>query len=89
MTDLMKIIKLAKQTNDRVIIVPENGEPFVVMPINEYERLVNPSEVSLEDIHSQDLPADENLAKINREVAGLEEETPSSEEEKFYIEPVE
>jgi len=78
---LQKAINLAKKTGDRVIVVdsakPE--EVFVVMSLDEYEKLViGKSEV-------RNLTEDELLDKINRDIAiwKSENETVDIQQDKY------
>ena len=62
---LQKAINLVKKTGDRLIVFDkaESGNPFVVMSIDEYEKLViGRSEV-------RGLTENELLDKINRDIA--------------------
>ncbi len=62
---LQKAIDLAKKTGDRLIVFDkaESGDPFVVMSMDEYEKLViGHSEV-------RGLTENELLDKINRDIA--------------------
>jgi len=62
--NLEKIIKLIQKTKDKCIFWDsKTNTNFVIMPINEYERLIN--------AHSnvKDLTQDELLDKINRDIA--------------------
>lgn len=39
---LSQLLKLASRTGDRLIVLPEGGEePFVILPIKEYEQAVS------------------------------------------------
>ncbi len=62
---LQKAINLAKKTGDRLIVYDmSNGEDaYVVMGIDEYEKLVTGS------VAVKDLTEDELLDKINRDIA--------------------
>lgn len=58
-----KVLDLAAKTGDKVIVLSDHHEPYVVMTINEYEALLHgPSSV-------KNLSEDELLSKINRDIA--------------------
>lgn len=40
MNNLNKIINLIKKTGDKFVVLDEYGESFVVMPLNDYEKIV-------------------------------------------------
>lgn len=62
---LKKAMNLAKKTGDRVIVVDiaKSGEAFIIMGINEYEKLV----IGYSEVRN--LTEDELLDKINRDIA--------------------
>jgi len=58
-----KVLDLAAKTGDKVIVISDNHEPYVVMSVKEYEALLHgPSSV-------KNLSEDELLDKINRDIA--------------------
>ncbi|RJR10317.1 type II toxin-antitoxin system Phd/YefM family antitoxin [Candidatus Parcubacteria bacterium] len=58
-----KVLDLAAKTGDKVIVLSDNHEPYVVMAVKEYEALLHgPSSV-------KGLSEDELLSKINRDIA--------------------
>lgn len=58
-----KVLDLAAKTGDKVIVLSDSHEPYVVMTIKEYEALLHsPSSV-------KGLSEDELLNKINRDIA--------------------
>lgn len=58
-----KVLDLAAKTGDKVIVMSDNHEPYVVMTVNDYEGLMN-------DYSSvKDLTEEELLDKINRDIA--------------------
>ncbi|MFA6307838.1 MAG: hypothetical protein WCS88_00560 [Patescibacteria group bacterium] len=60
---LDKVLELAAKTGDKVIVLSEHHDPYVVMSIKEYEALLHgPSSV-------KNLSEDELLSKINRDIA--------------------
>jgi len=62
---MQKAINLAKKTGDRIIVFdqPRSQAPFVILPLEEYEKIVTgTSEV-------RGLTEDELLDKINRDIA--------------------
>lgn len=62
---LKKAISLSQKTGDRLIVVDSSGQndPFVIMPIDQYEHLLGQEEV----IH--ELTDEQLLDKINRDIA--------------------
>jgi hypothetical protein len=93
-----KYLDIIKKTGDRLIVVDkEEGEAFAIMSLSEYEALVakmgpraveakdslvyremQVEEAAAENILSQDLAKDYHL-----------DEPGLSEEERFYLEPIE
>lgn len=70
---LKKIIRLIEKTGNTCVIINENGDPkFVLMNLNDFERLVD------QNADIKDLSEEELLEKINRYIAmwraGREEE---------------
>ncbi|MBT4648957.1 hypothetical protein HOB10_05665 [Candidatus Parcubacteria bacterium] len=58
-----KVLDLAAKTGDKVIVLSEHHDPYVVMTVKEYEGLLHgPSSV-------KGLSEDELLSKINRDIA--------------------
>lgn len=58
-----KVLDLASKTGDKVIVLSDNHDPYVVMTVKEYEALLHgPSSV-------KNLSEDELLSKINRDIA--------------------
>ena len=58
-----KVLDLAAKTGDKVIVLSDHHEPYVVMTVKEYEALLHgPSSV-------KNLSEDELLSKINRDIA--------------------
>ena len=58
-----KVLDLAAKTGDKVIILSDHHDPYVVMTVKEYEALLHgPSSV-------KGLSEDELLSKINRDIA--------------------
>jgi len=58
-----KVLDLASKTGDKVIVLSDSHDPYVVMNIKEYEALLHgPSSV-------KGLSEDELLSKINRDIA--------------------
>lgn len=58
-----KVLELAAKTGDKVIVLSDNHEPYVVMTIKEYEALLHGSS------SVKGLSEDELLDKINRDIA--------------------
>lgn len=61
--DFEKIFNLSKKTGDKFIVLPEFGDPFVIVPFREYEKILN----FTPDITN--LTEEELLDKINRDIA--------------------
>ena len=58
-----KVLDLAAKTGDKVIVLSDNHDPYVLMSIKEYEALLHgPSSV-------KGLSEDQLLDKINRDIA--------------------
>lgn len=58
-----KVLDLAAKTGDKVIVLSDHHDPYVLMTVKEYESLLHgPSSV-------KDLSEDELLSKINRDIA--------------------
>lgn len=58
-----KVLDLASKTGDKVIVLSDNHDPYVIMPVREYEALLHgPSSV-------KGLSEDQLLDKINRDIA--------------------
>lgn len=58
-----KIIDLAKRTGDKVIVVPEFSEPFVIMPVEQYEELAT------KKVNYESMTEEEILNRVNREIS--------------------
>jgi len=97
-----KIFSLVKKTGDKVIIFDEKGnDSLVVLPFEQYERLVSQS------TQVKGLTEEEMLDRINQDIArwqatqketqpvveNLEKEAvvdnKDEEEERYYVEPLE
>jgi PHD/YefM family antitoxin component YafN of YafNO toxin-antitoxin module len=85
-----KIMSVVKKTGDRVIVVDENDELFVVIDFEQYQGLVE------KNLDGEDLTDEELLDKINRDIdfpqsldavdaVNIEKE---EAEDDYYIEPV-
>ncbi len=61
--NLARVLDLIRKTGDRVIVFAGDGQPYVLMNIDEYERLVTRSE-SVAGLTEVEL-----LDKINRDIA--------------------
>ena len=58
-----KVLDLAAKTGDKVIVLSDHHDPYVIMTVKEYEALLHgPSSV-------KGLSEDELLSKINRDIA--------------------
>ena len=60
---LDQVLALVTKTGDKMIVVSENHDPYVVMSIKDYERLLT------NNVAVHDLSEDELLSKINRDIA--------------------
>ncbi len=60
---LDQVLALVTKTGDKMIVVSENHDPYVVMSLKDYERLLTDS------VAVHDLSEDELLSKINRDIA--------------------
>ena len=82
---LKKALKLAKRTGDRVIMVdsadPRNSA-FVVMNIDEYEKMLSYKEGYKEDVKG--LTEEQLIDKINRDIALWKEEEQEEEIEDIF-----
>ena len=83
-------MSVVKKTGDRVIVVDENDELFVVIDFEQYQGLVE------KNLDGEDLTDEELLDKINRDIdfpqsldavdaVNIEKE---EAEDDYYIEPV-
>lgn len=60
---LDKVLALVAKTGDKIVVVSENHEPYVVMSLGDYEKLLTSSHA----LH--DLTETELMNKINRDIA--------------------
>jgi hypothetical protein len=60
--NLKKVFDLVKKTNDKVVVVPEFDEPYVVVPFDQYEGMIN------DEIDYKAMTEEEILNRINREM---------------------
>ncbi|MDD5289890.1 MAG: hypothetical protein PHT40_01650 [Patescibacteria group bacterium] len=60
---LEKIIDLAKRTGDKMIVVPEFGEPFAIVPLEKYEEMVS------DQTDYAGMTEEEILNRVNREIS--------------------
>ncbi len=60
---LDQVLALVTKTGDKMIVVSENHDPYVVMSLKDYERLLT------NNVAVHDLSEDELLSKINRDIA--------------------
>lgn len=93
-----KFLNLVKKTGDRLIVTDKDeGEAYVVMSLSEYESLISKAGFGREPNRD----ADEDLESFTAPESGMDDydeyEIPEfenddsklSEEERFYLEPVE
>jgi len=62
-SQLEKIIDLAKRTGDKVIVMPEFGEPFAMVPLEQYEEMTESK------IDYAGMTEEEILNRVNREIS--------------------
>lgn len=78
--NLTRVLSLIQKTGDKVVLIPEGGEPIVLMSLKQYESLSAPAKqvlaggvmfrVTSEDVtHLKGLTEDQMLEKVNREIA--------------------
>jgi PHD/YefM family antitoxin component YafN of YafNO toxin-antitoxin module len=60
---LDKVLKLVAKTGDKIIVVSENHDPYVVMSLADYDRLITGSSAVNE------LTEEQLLGKLNRDIA--------------------
>jgi hypothetical protein len=58
-----RVLDLASKTGDKVIVMSDNHDPYVIMTVKEYEALLHGSSTVSE------LSEDQLLDKINRDIA--------------------
>lgn len=61
--NLEQVLDLVHRTGDKVVVVSEHHDPYVIMPVKEYEALLHSSSPV------KHLSEDELLEKINRDIA--------------------
>jgi PHD/YefM family antitoxin component YafN of YafNO toxin-antitoxin module len=61
--NLEKVLELTAKTGDKVIVISETHEPFVILALKEYQALMTHN-TSLQELTEQEL-----LEKINRDIA--------------------
>lgn len=70
MQKLQEILDLARETGDRLIVVDQVGEPYVIMNLASYKQLLR------EESHVAKLTEEELLEKINRLVTSWKSNQP-------------
>lgn len=89
-----RFLNLVKKTGDRLVVVDkEEGEGYVIMSLSEYEDLISQGgekyvavdEEAEEPAQVQESPQYSAKAASDYDMA----EAPISEEERFYLEPIE
>jgi hypothetical protein len=88
-----RFLNLVKKTGDRLIVVDkEEGEGYVIMSLSEYEDIISRTGVkqAVAKDESEAVPAEES-AKVRANVVADYDlsEAPLSDEERFYLEPIE
>jgi len=61
--NLDKVLDLIKKTGDKAIIVPEFSDPYVIMPIDQYEQIVSVK------VNYAEMTEQEILSSVNREIS--------------------
>jgi len=61
--NLDKVLDLIKKTGDKAIIVPEFSDPYVIMPIDQYEQIVSVK------VNYAEMTEQEILSRVNREIS--------------------
>lgn len=77
MQSLEQVMKLATRTGDRVILWRETGPSFVILPLDEYEKMTTYSHGDLSNMSEEEL-----INKINRDIA-LWKSVQENEDENF------
>lgn len=89
--ELKKVIKLVKKTGDRIIVFdPEEGEEnFVVLPWEEYEKLLGdrgfPVQNQTSERNVKNLTENELIDKINRDIAAWKTENEDKKLDSYKI----
>ena len=89
--EIKKVISLAKKTGDRIIVFDpeEGGENFVIVSLEEYEKLLNQSgKISLNNNEGhgiKNLTEDELIDRINRNIAVWKNENKDKELDSYKI----
>jgi PHD/YefM family antitoxin component YafN of YafNO toxin-antitoxin module len=61
--NLEKVLELTAKTGDKIIVISETHEPFVILALKEYQALMT------HNTNLQELTEQELLEKINRDIA--------------------
>jgi len=61
--NLDKVLDLIKKTGDKAIIVPEFSDPYVIVPIDQYEQIVSVK------VNYAEMTEQEILSRVNREIS--------------------
>ena len=61
--NLDRVLDLIKKTGDKAIIVPEFSDPYVIMPIDQYEQIVSVK------VNYAEMTEQEILSRVNREIS--------------------
>ncbi|HMB66075.1 MAG TPA: hypothetical protein VKO42_04315 [Patescibacteria group bacterium] len=89
--ELKKVIKMVKETGDRIVVFDpeESGDNFVVLPLEEYEKLAPFSRSKEEDISPdlkvKNLTENELIDKINRDIAAWKSENEDKRLDSYKI----
>lgn len=75
---IAQLLELVSKTGDRLVILPESGDPFVLMDLAQYQELQDRSQAG----------PTQPLAPSEPEIIVLDPASPSTAEEKYYFEPV-
>lgn len=89
--ELKKVIKMVKETGDRIIVFDpeEGGDNFVVLPWEEYEKLIKYSGIKSEEKTKEgelkNLTENELIDKINRDIAAWKNENEGKRLDSYKI----
>jgi hypothetical protein len=88
-----RFLNLVKKTGDRLVVIDkEEGEGYVIMSLSEYEDLISQGGekyVAVNEDH-EPAPAQESPEPAAQTASDYDmAEAPISEEERFYLEPIE
>ena len=101
---IAQLLDLVKKTGDRLVIMPEEGDPFILMDVRQYESLLQKSESVAKKSDEEQLSDDIALWKQTKtELSGTDAKTgeprekvavavaeseEQTGEDKYYFEPL-